>query len=689
VNTLSPTFQKRDSERDLERDLSIEDAALSSLGGGLIRFAGHHTDSVEAVVYVIHGNNGNVHNLRHLGAAARRIELVGVSAVGCAHEDCIGGACEHGEQSISDMARRYGAWIEADVASRHRTAPPTSYFVGGYSGGGVIALEVADLLRVRNVVAVEREVILVDALPPHMVWPSAAAQYRQALAHLRHDPSAATLRQVWPWVKRSTANRTTRKVFREAEHRRTEQVASELGFAGFTEHGFVDLEPVTLRLLGEHPTRQYELGVLLIASASLWPMFPPAYGWHSYVDAVRTVVVPGDHHTMALLANAPSFMARFESAVLDGRTDFPIQRPATATHEVTPTVVATRLPLSSDLGPVDVSVVIATYNRRGSIGRLMQDLQHQLFAGGRERHLEIVIVNDGGTVSVEDELPDTTRFPITLLNRQNGGPAAARHSGIERTAADIVIILDDDMRVGPNFIDAHLRSHEAGAHVVYGLIEGEADSGPLFERFHQGHIDRWLEECRAGATPQGERLCTGNVSFRRNDYDEIGGFDRKLIRCEDRDLGIRLEQLGVAFAYSEEAKSSHHSGHTDVKAWRKRSAVYGESDVVISMKHPSISELSPWEFLNELPTAVSPLLVSVAALPVLGNVVGPAVYRVGQVLDRLGFGAGAVKLAGLTYGIDYYSGAGRRWGSASAAIGALRRWKSAGAGTGTSTGVSR
>jgi thioesterase domain-containing protein len=337
VNTLSPTFQQRDSEHDIERHLAVEAAGLSTLGGGLVRFARQRTDSVEAVVYVIHGNNGNVQNLRYLGAAAGRVELVGVAAVGCTHTACLGGGCEHGDQSIGDMARRYSAWIEADIASRHRTAPPTSYFVGGYSGGGVIALEVADLFRARNVVAVEREVILVDALPPHVVWPSAAAQYRQALAHVRHDPSTATLRRVWPWVKRSTANRTTRRVFRETEHRRTERVASELGFAGFTEHGFVDLEPATLRLLAQHSTRQYELGMLLIASASLWPMFPPAYGWHSYVDAVRMVVVPGDHHTMALPANAASFMARFESAVLDGRTDFPIQRPATATHEVTPT----------------------------------------------------------------------------------------------------------------------------------------------------------------------------------------------------------------------------------------------------------------------------------------------------------------------------------------------------------------
>jgi GT2 family glycosyltransferase len=339
-------------------------------------------------------------------------------------------------------------------------------------------------------------------------------------------------------------------------------------------------------------------------------------------------------------------------------------------------VVATRQPKSgSVVTPARVGVVIATFNRRGSVGRLLNDLQRQQFADVSADEVEIVIVNDGGSVAVEDELPETSRVAITLLDRPNGGPAAARHSGIERTSAEIVIILDDDMRVGPDFIDAHVRTHQGGAHVVYGLIEGDGDDGPLFERFHQGHIDKWLEECRAGATPQGERLCTGNVSFRRGDYDEVGGFDRSLVRCEDRDLGIRLQILGVPFAFCESARSSHHSSHTDVGTWRKRSAVYGESDVVISQKHNSVAQLSPWQFLTELPKVVHPLLVAVAAVPPLGTAIGPVIYRVGQLSDRLGFPSVGVKLAGLTYGIDYYRGAGRRWGGGSAVLKSLRGWK--------------
>jgi GT2 family glycosyltransferase/thioesterase domain-containing protein len=652
------------------------------LGGGLIRF--HQVPTrPRAVVYVIHGNNGNVENLRHIAAAGKGVEIVGISAAGVRHASCVGNTCVHGDQTVAEMADRYAREIAADMALRSRTTSlNTKFVVGGYSGGGIVALEVAEILLCPDfglVGSVSPEVVLLDALPPHLTWPSAANQYRQAMTHLRSRPGLKTAKSLMPWLARSTANRTTRRVFRSAEQRRSEQVAKELGFSNFTERGLVDLESHIVSMLSEHPSSTYQANVLLVASAPLWPMFPPGYEWQRYANQVRTVVVPGDHHTMALPANAGAFMEVFEGAILEQREEFLTTKRVPGEGEVRDEAnlrEAGRVgAIGGSLVPVKVSIVIATFNRRGTVGQLLGDLEAQQFLRVSPSEIEVIVVNDGGNVDVEAELPSDSLFPITVLNRSNGGPAAARHSGIERSTGETVVILDDDMRIGSGFLDAHIEKHEEGAHVVYGLIQGDADTGPLFGRFHQGHIDRWLEECRAGAVPRGERLCTGNVSFRRQDYDLIGGFDRSLVRCEDRDLGIRLELAGVQFQYSEAAVSTHHSEHADVGQWRTRSTVYGESDVSISRKHKDHSELSPWSFLTELPTIVHPLLIAVAALPVLGGPVGFVVYRFGELLDKVGVHGAAIKLAGLTYGVDYYRGAGRRWGGVRPTLDALRSWR--------------
>ncbi len=341
-------------------------------------------------------------------------------------------------------------------------------------------------------------------------------------------------------------------------------------------------------------------------------------------------------------------------------------------HQVVRVIPGT---FSSESSSARVSVVVATYNRPESLGRLLGDLTNQSFTTMGPADIEVVVVDDGGVHDVASVFPSASPFTLTLVSQRNGGPASARHRGIATTQGAVVIILDDDMRVGPSFVQAHLDAHDAKAEVVYGLIQGDDGKGPLFARYHQMHIDRWLEECRSGAVPRGDRLCTGNVSFARAAYDAIGGFDTSLVRCEDRDLGIRLEQAGYRFAYCEPALSTHESGIHDRADWRRRNEIYGESDVIISTKHQGEAAVSPWAFLAELPTVIHPLLIAVAAMPRLSRPVGAAVYWAGERLDRAGKTSVAMRFAGLTYGVDYYGGAGRRWGSLAATRKALRHWR--------------
>ncbi len=332
------------------------------------------------------------------------------------------------------------------------------------------------------------------------------------------------------------------------------------------------------------------------------------------------------------------------------------------------------LPQGDQTQPVrEALIVVATFNRPGAIRNLLDDLTAQQSVAA----FEVVIVNDGGKVDVPHEVRRDLPFRVRVVDQANAGPARARHCGIGMGSAPIVIVVDDDMRLGPTFVEAHLAAHKDGAEIVYGLIASSSTSGldPLFTRFHDQHIDRWLEDCRNGATPRGDRLCTGNVSFRREAYEAIGGFDLSLTRLEDRDLGIRFEMAGYRFAFAANAVSTHNSDHSSVTTWRKRSRLYGVSELAITRKHPQRPELSPWSFLNVLPKIVHPLLIGVACLPASGRPLGAVAYGAGRVADRLGRSSVALRLAGLTYGIDYYSGAGREWGSPRVALADWKQWK--------------
>jgi thioesterase domain-containing protein/GT2 family glycosyltransferase len=683
-------------------------APCATCGGGLVFFDAPQGGEGDAyVLFVVHGLNGNVDSLRHLAAAVGHSgegKIVGLQANGVSMsagqvvaDPCItcGGALLTTGTTVTDLATLYSSWIADVVRSQSSTLVPLRWAVGGYSGGGIVALEISRVLQVTHGLTTALPVVLLDCLPPHLDWPSWGRQVRQVRIHLRQGPNWSVGRALLPWLRRSIQNRTTRKIFPAAEARRQEAVSVALGHSDFAARGLVDLSVPMAAALEGHEVRTFDTDALLVQSSAIWPMFPDGYEWQSYVAGFSRTVVPGDHHTLLMPESVNKF-AQVLTAALKSTKSTQLQPEfgslsdsgdsgvsgvelvydsSVTLDSASPTLVQGTFAQGALTEiQVEACIVIATFNRKDSLRLLLNDLAEQVTTDP----FEVVVVNDGGTVNVRSEIPEGLPFRVRLVNRPNGGPATARHTGITLTTAPIVMIIDDDMRVAPSFLAAHVSAHHGGAQVVYGLIKGERIEGqnePLFTQFHQKHIDLWLEECRNGATPRGDRLCTGNVSFRLEDYLKVGGFDQSLVRCEDRDLGVRFEILGASFAYSEHAESRHRSDHVDVNQWRRRSAIYGQSDLLISRKHPGRHDLSPWSFLQVLPTVAWPLLIGVALVPQAAQPVGRGIYKLASVFNKAGLTSVAVKLAGLTYGVDYYRGAGTEWGSPSRALKAFRIWR--------------
>ncbi len=331
---------------------------------------------------------------------------------------------------------------------------------------------------------------------------------------------------------------------------------------------------------------------------------------------------------------------------------------------------------SGSTASMSVSVVVATYNRLVGLESLLVDLCAQDCHAGS---FEVVVVDDESKIAVTLEVADralamqgqgTLPFGLSLFRRSNGGPGVARDTGIREARGEIVVILDDDMHIAPDFLRSHVGSHADGATVVLGNIQTPRDGTlPLFERFHMGTLDKFVAAVGRGEpVVEGARLCTGNVSFRRAAYERVGGFDTKLRRCEDRDLGIRFELAGERIVFGATAISQHKSDHTDVATWRRRNRLYGELDTVIAAKHTALPKVSPWAFLSELPKAATPVGLLSAAFPAFGKLGGSVAYRIAAWLDQQSRPQAALRLAGLSYGLDYYAGVGEAYQSPKGSI---------------------
>jgi serine acetyltransferase/GT2 family glycosyltransferase len=322
------------------------------------------------------------------------------------------------------------------------------------------------------------------------------------------------------------------------------------------------------------------------------------------------------------------------------------------------------------------SVIIATYNRGAGLVTLLDDLVRQTLDAAL---FEVVVNDDGSTTPVAAALAGySPPYALKLLRQNNAGAASARHRAILEATGEIIVIVDDDMRVGADFLAEHLRAHAAGADVVLGQIRQPAigDRLALFERFHTQQIEANARRFASGrAKVRGVHLCTGNLSIRRDLYLRAGGFDTTLPRSEDRELGIRLEKLGARLAFSETAATDHHSDHASRDSWLERAHRYGIWDARIGEKHPEVENADPWRFLFLVSPLSRPILSMVVAAPAIGKPVARGIMSVAEQVDDAGFERPAIVLATLAYGVEYFRGVRENAGSLSGALQGLRLYR--------------
>ncbi|HJL14423.1 MAG TPA: glycosyltransferase [Sandaracinaceae bacterium LLY-WYZ-13_1] len=106
------------------------------------------------------------------------------------------------------------------------------------------------------------------------------------------------------------------------------------------------------------------------------------------------------------------------------------------------------------------TVVIPTYRRAPRLRALLECLTHQ-----RGDHLRKVVVCDDGSGDETGAVARTyeEHLPLDYAWQEDRGFRAgqARNMGIERAEGDVVIFVDDDVLLRPDFVSHHVEAHAA------------------------------------------------------------------------------------------------------------------------------------------------------------------------------------------------------------------------------------
>lgn len=204
--------------------------------------------------------------------------------------------------------------------------------------------------------------------------------------------------------------------------------------------------------------------------------------------------------------------------------------------------------------PPEISVILATHNRRQMLGRCLHALEQQT---QDPSSFEVVVADDGssdGTVEMLRGLE--AAFALTTLDLGKVGRAAARNAAIEAARGPVVVIIDDDVIAEPELVAAHLAAHREERVVGLGRLTQAPPGGrdwyaAEFAQTWNEHFDR-LE----GREVHWADCYAGNFSAPREALLEVGGFVERA-QGDDVEIGYKLAQAGCALRYLPQARALH------------------------------------------------------------------------------------------------------------------------------------
>ncbi len=205
-----------------------------------------------------------------------------------------------------------------------------------------------------------------------------------------------------------------------------------------------------------------------------------------------------------------------------------------------------------------VSVIIPTYNRKDSLLRTLESLARQTYPADR---FEVIVVDDGGTDGTASITERAFPFALRYLRQENQGEIVARNSGAACSTGEILIFLDDDIEVVPEYIETLIETHNAHQlAVVLGTLIEVSSQEHLIDESKLGIVR--AQSCTSEAITFIECM-SGIVSISRDGFFQIGAM-QPLIKGKGRniwggiDFGYRAYQQGFGFWRAPRAVAYHY-----------------------------------------------------------------------------------------------------------------------------------
>ena len=234
------------------------------------------------------------------------------------------------------------------------------------------------------------------------------------------------------------------------------------------------------------------------------------------------------------------------------------------------------------------SFIVPVYNRPDEVDELLDSLTRQTLTG-----FEVIVVEDGSAVPCAEVCRKyADRLDLHYFDKPNSGPGQSRNYGVERARGEYVIILDSDVVLPEDYlqaVDDELRRSPADA------FGGPDSAHPSFTDTQKAISYSMTSFFTTGGIRGGKKKLdkfyprSFNMGVRREVYQRLGGFSRMRFG-EDIDFSIRIFKAGCRCRLFPEAWV-WHKRRTDFRKFFRQVYNSGIARINLYKKYPESLKL--------------------------------------------------------------------------------------------------
>jgi cellulose synthase/poly-beta-1,6-N-acetylglucosamine synthase-like glycosyltransferase len=251
---------------------------------------------------------------------------------------------------------------------------------------------------------------------------------------------------------------------------------------------------------------------------------------------------------------------------------------------------------------VSFTVVIPAHNEERVIAKSLAALDLARGPG-----VEVIVVDDGSTDATAEV---AGAFPVRVIRQSRGGKAAALNRGIAAAAGEVIVVLDADTVLHPDFLDA-VAFHFADPSV--GAVAGNVKVGnrrSLLARLQALEYIVSLDIDRRAQDVLGVVAVVPGAAgaFRRAALVDVGGYPHDTL-VEDADVTVALLRGGWRIHYESTAVAYTEAPESIADTFRQRRRwAYGTVELLAkhagSMLRPGEGRVGflglPWMLLSQV-----------------------------------------------------------------------------------------